>query len=58
VKLKKTDFVLKGLLKGQALKLKKHYITSEKQDDNIRPYPIGNTALPPRSISTFIFSAL
>lgn len=55
---KKTDFVLKGLLKGQALKLKKHYVTSEKKDDNIRPYPTGDTSLPPRSISTFVFSAL
>lgn len=51
---KKTNFVLKGSTKG---KLKKHYITSEKKDDNIKPYPLEDTTLPPRSISTFIFSA-
>jgi len=51
---KKIDFEFKDFLKG---KLKKHYITSEKQGDNIRPYPIADTTLPPRSISTFIFAA-
>jgi hypothetical protein len=58
--------VLDGLVKRKALKLKKAYVTSAKEGDDMKPYPVNNNGstpntnnhvlLPARSITTFIFA--
>jgi hypothetical protein len=59
------SLVLDGVVKRKALKLKKAYVTSAKEGDDMKPYPVNNNGspntnnhvlLPARSITTFIFA--
>ncbi|MES1216949.1 MAG: glycoside hydrolase [Bacteroidota bacterium] len=56
---RKANFVLKGLDKGKSWKLVSHFITSSKEGDDMKPYPVNkkstDNSLPARSINTFIF---
>ena len=47
--------VLNGKAVAKPLKLSKHYVTSAKDGDDIKPYPVNDMMLPARSVSTFIF---
>ena len=49
-------FTLKSVAAGKPLKISKHYITSAKDGDDMKPYPLNDTMVPARSVSTFIFS--
>jgi O-glycosyl hydrolase len=55
---KHAGFILRGLAKGKTLKLLKQYITSAKDGDDMKPYPVtnvGDVVLPARSISSLVF---
>jgi O-glycosyl hydrolase len=67
---KDVSLVLEGITKGKPLRLVKRYVTSAKEGDDMKPYPINDdkgkgatkdsnhndVSLPARSITTFIFS--
>lgn len=61
---KEVKLMPKGYAKGKGLKLQKRYVTSAKEGDDLKPYPIKTSVkskadkvqLPARSISTFVFS--
>ena len=66
---KNVRLVLEGLTGNKALRLTKKYVTSAKEGDDLKPYPLNNNkeqaatlnksnivSLPARSITTFIFS--
>ncbi|MEJ7739395.1 MAG: hypothetical protein WKF97_18365 [Chitinophagaceae bacterium] len=55
-----------SLTKGKTMQLINHYLTSAKEGDDLKPYPVNeeaattansnNITLPARSISSFVFS--
>lgn len=63
--------VLKGFAKGKNMKLVNRYVTSAKEGDDLKPYPVDDKSngkrvtgsvsndiiLPARSITSFVFSA-
>jgi hypothetical protein len=61
---KNANLVLEGVSKNKKLRLAKQYITSAKEGDDMKPYPLklklslsieNNVLLPARSITTFEF---
>jgi O-glycosyl hydrolase len=61
---KNANLVLEGITKKKKLRLTKKYVTSAKEGDDIKPYPLNmkstnspgnNVLLPARSITTFVF---
>lgn len=64
---KRTAFIIQGTIKGKTMKLINRYITSAKEGDNLKSYPVRvnpddkknpeNVVLPARSITSFIFSS-
>ena len=55
---KHTAIALQGLANGKKLKLVKRYVTSAKEGDDMKPYPVngfGDVVLPARSISSLVF---
>lgn len=64
---KEVELDLIGIPKHKVMQLLKHYITSVKEGDDLKPYPINNKSksernnktviLPARSINTLVFSS-
>ena len=61
---KNASLELESSNKNKKLRLTKHYITSAKEGDDIKPYPLNNKSagnrvynvlLPAKSITTFVF---
>jgi hypothetical protein len=61
---KKAGFILQGIANNKKMKLVSHFVTSAKDGDDMKPYPVdnkrmnspaGNITLPARSINSFIF---
>lgn len=54
-----SSIVLQGLTGGKKLTLVKRYVTSAKEGDDMKPYPLtttgGNVALPARSITSLVY---
>lgn len=63
---KNAGLLISGLTKGNNMKLTKRYVTSAKEADDLKPYPVNNDnrkgsqtnkiKLPARSISSFVFT--
>ncbi len=54
---KHTSLALQGLTKGKVLTLVKHYVTTAKLGDDMKPYPVSgidDVVLPARSISSLV----
>jgi O-glycosyl hydrolase len=53
-----TTFVVDGLTHGENFRLDKRYVTSAKEGDDMKPYPVedgGDIVLPARSITSLLF---
>ncbi len=67
---KNTTLILQGITKGKTMLLVNRYVTSEKEGDDLKPYPVNsngnstiknnsyNVDLPARSITTYVFSSM